>query len=109
MGLLTGHDGRRWCAGGARYHTRGVKRYYETIDEAWHEAFIQSAIYGEVMTPYCCLPNKATKSEVRTIPHPNPWAFKPWLSRMVKRDLRQRRRCGGYHLTRTPLGYILPP
>jgi len=109
MRLLVGNDGRCWCAGGARYHAHGVKRHYATIDEAWHQAFVQSALYGEVMTPYRCLPNKAWKSEVRTLPHPNPWAFKPWLSRMVMRHLRQRKCCGGYHLTRTATGYILPP
>ena len=109
MRLLIGFDGRRWCTGGARYHARGVKRHYEAIDEAWREAFVQSAFYGEVLTPYRCLPRKAWKSELRTVPHPNPWALKPWLSRMIVRELRQRRCCGGYHQTRTPMNYILPP
>ena len=91
MGLLTGRDGRRWYAGGARVKRVRAKRHCETIDETWREAFIQSAIYGEVMTSYRCLLDKSTRSEVRTAPHPTLSAFRPWLSRMVKRDLRQRR------------------
>jgi hypothetical protein len=86
---------------------RGVKQHYETIDEAWLSAFAQFAWHGAIMTPYRCLPTKITRSGVRTIPHPNPWAFRSWLSRLILHDLRRRQCCGGYHLTRRSSGFIL--
>jgi hypothetical protein len=107
--LFVGSDGRRWCFGGARYHHRGVKRYYETIDEAWIDAFFTGARYHEVMMPYRCHPIIVMKTEVHVIPHPNPWAFRPWLSRIVVRYLKRRQCCGGYHLTRQHLHHLLPP
>jgi hypothetical protein len=86
-----------------------VKRYYATIEEAWHDAFVQFALYGEPMTPYRCAPWKSARSIQRIIPNPNPWAFKAWSDRWKLQELKRRAACGGYHLTRKATGFILAP
>jgi hypothetical protein len=104
---LVGYDGRVWCSAGGCYHCRGVKRSYETIEEAWLDAVVQGADHGCVMTPYRCAPIARRVSYEIVRLHPNPWAFRPWWRKVVTRNLRRRTCCGGFHLTTKAIGYML--
>jgi hypothetical protein len=91
--------GREWCSAGMVYH-KVAKRRYETIDDAWRAAFVEFVRTGEPLTPYFCTAIRRRVTTCTCIPHPNPWAFRAWYLRVNWMDLKRRRSCGGWHLTR---------
>lgn len=93
---------RGWCqAGGRTRRLKGKivnKRRYDSIDEAWFVAFRLFAERGDVLTPYRCTPIlRCTSKPCR--PHPNPWAFAPYLRHTTLLSRKVRVCCGGFHLT----------
>lgn len=86
-----------------------MKRRYPTIDEAWLDAFRLFVQYGDVMTPYYCTPVLKRTTVLIVRPQPNPWSWKPWWWTRATNDLPRATSCGGWHLTKKCVDFLLAP